>query len=226
MKAANYRGGASFERFIEYIRDDAVASLPPSVKESMATLLATKAENKSVLENLGEYFAGRPATEWKLDQLSAATKTGLIHRDFVKGRQMFAAAGCYACHRFNNQGGMTGPDLTSSGSRYSPHDLLDQIINPSKVINEQFSSVVVLTDEGKIHTGVVVNLSGDTVTLNTDLSDPNQRVSIDRKTIEEMTVSKTSAMPTELLARMTQEEILDMVAYILSRGNKSHEMFQ
>tara|TARA_R110002049_G_scaffold27321_2_gene94375 strand:+ start:654728 stop:657319 length:2592 start_codon:yes stop_codon:yes gene_type:complete len=226
LKAGNYRGGASFERFIEYIRNDAVASLPDSAKESMSELLARKPVKKSALENLGEYFSGREAKSWQLDDLSAATKKGLVDRNFRNGRRMFAAAGCYACHRFNNQGGMTGPDLTSSGRRYSPHDLLDQIINPSKVINEQFSSVVVLTDEGKIHSGVVVNLSGDTVTLNTDLSDPNQRVTVDRKTVEEMTVSKTSAMPTELLSRMTKEEILDMVAYILSGGNKSHEMFQ
>ena len=69
---------------------------------------------------------------------------------------------------------MTGPDLTSAGRRYSAHDLLDQVINPSKVINEQFSAVTVATDDGLVHTGVVVNLNGNTMTLNTDLTDPNK----------------------------------------------------
>ena len=87
---------------------------------------------------------------------------------------MFAAGGCFACHRFGNQGGMTGPDLTSAGRRYSPHDLIDQVVNPSKVINDQFSAIIVVTDRGLTHTGVVVNLNGDTVTLNTDLTDPSQ----------------------------------------------------
>jgi putative heme-binding domain-containing protein len=226
LKAANYRGGASFEKFIQFIRDDAVASLSEAEKKSMAELLAKKPVEKSVLENLGQIFAGRSSTEWTLDELSAAARTGLNKRDFVKGRKMFAAAGCYACHRFGNQGGMTGPDLTSAGRRYSPHDLLDQVVNPSKVINEQFSAISVVTLDGKIHTGVVVNLKGDSMTLNTDLTNPNQRVSIDRKEIDEIIVSKTSPMPQGLFNRMTKDEILDLIAYIISGGDSKHELFK
>jgi hypothetical protein len=72
---------------------------------------------------------------------------------------------------------------------------------------------------------VVVNLGGDTVTLNTDLSDPNQRVSIDRKEVKSIELSKVSPMPPMLLSMLTKEEILDLVAYILSGGERSHAMF-
>ena len=225
LKAANYRGGASFDTFIQFIRDDAVASLSDAEKESMKALLAKKAERKSALENLGEVFKGRESTKWTLEELSAAAKTGLKNRNFANGRKMFAAAGCYACHRFDNQGGMTGPDLTSAGRRYSSHDLLDQVINPSKVINEQFSAITVVTDAGLVHTGVVVNLNGDTMTLNTDLTDPNKRVNIDRKTIDSLIVSKTSPMPTGLFDRMTEDEILDLIAYLISGGDQKHDFF-
>ena len=226
LKAANYAGGASFEKFIEFIRNDAVASLSDQQRDAMAELLARKPVKKSVLENLGEVFVGRQPKEWTLEELSAATVSGLKDRDFENGRKMFAATGCYACHRFGDQGGMTGPDLTSAGRRYSPHDLLDQVIHPSKVINEQFSSVYVLTDSGQVHTGVVVNLNGDSMTLNTDLTNPNQRVNIDRKEIEVMEVSKVSAMPTGLIDRMTEAEVLDLVAYLLSGGNPDHPYFR
>ncbi len=225
LKAANYRGGASFAKFIEFIRTDAVASLSDEHREAMAELLARKPEKKSALENLGAIFAGRPENNWTLDELSAACKTDLKKRDFVNGRKMFAASGCYACHRFRDQGGMTGPDLTSAGRRYSPHDLVDQVVNPSKVINEQFSATTVLTSDGEVFTGVVVNLNGDTMTLNTDLSDPNQRVNIDRKSIEEQSISNVSAMPTGLFNRMTKQEILDLVAYVISGGDDQHEYF-
>ena len=40
LKAANYRGGASFAKFVEFIRDDAVASLSEAQKESLAEILA------------------------------------------------------------------------------------------------------------------------------------------------------------------------------------------
>jgi putative heme-binding domain-containing protein len=225
LKAANYRGGASFEKFIQFIRDDAVASLSDSEKESMAELLAKKAETKSVLDNLGEVFAGRKSTKWTLEELSAAAKSGLKNRNYGNGQKMFAAAGCYACHRFDNQGGMTGPDLTSAGRRYSSHDLLDQVINPSKVINEQFSAVTVVTDAGLVHTGVVVNLNGDSLMLNTDLTEPNKQVRIDRKTIDSLIVSKTSPMPNGLFDRMTKDEILDLTAYLISAGDRTHDYF-
>jgi len=102
---------------------------------------------------------------------------------------------------------------------------LDQVIHPSKVINDQFSSVKVLTDDGVIHSGVVVNLNGDRMTLNTDLTDPNQRVNIDRNTIEQLVVSDVSAMPAGLFNRMTKDEILDLVAYLISGGDSGHSFF-
>lgn len=226
LKAANYRGGASFAKFIEFIRNDAVASLSDAQKESMKELLAKKPERISALENLGAVFEGRPEKQWKLDELVKAANSGLKNRDFGNGQKMFGAAGCFACHRFQNQGGMTGPDLTTAGRRYSVRDLLDQVVNPSKVINDQFSAVMVITDEGLVHSGVVVNLNNDGLTLNTDLTDPNKRVTINRNTIDEMLVSKTSPMPAGLFNRMTLEEILDLVAYLISGADPKHEYFQ
>lgn len=230
LKAANYRGGASFEKFIQFIRNDAVASLSEFEKKSLASLLAKKPVRKSAIENLGDIFADRPEKEWTLEELSEAAQTDLKNRDFANGRKMFAAGACYACHRFNNQGGMTGPDLTTAGRRYSAHDLLDQVIHPSKVINDQFSAVMVLTDEGVVHNGVIVNLgvkrNGSAIVLNTDLTDPNQRVTINRETIEELKVSKTSPMPSGLFNRMTKEEILDLTAFLISGGDENHEYFR
>jgi len=174
---------------------------------------------------MGAIFAGRDETKWGLDDLASAAETGLKNRDFENGRRMFSAAGCYACHRFRNQGGMTGPDLTSAGRRYSPRDLIDQVVNPSKVINEQFAAVIVVTEEGLTHTGVVVNLNGDSLMINTDLTQPNKQVKIDRKKIEELIVSKTSPMPEGLFNRMTKDEILDLLAYVISSGEPTHSFF-
>ena len=214
---------------MQFIRQDAVASLNAREKMTLKTLLARKPEKKSALENLGQVFAGRTPKSWTLEELSQAAKTGMQKRDFSRGQKMFAAAGCYACHRFKNQGGMTGPDLSTAGRRYSVNDLLDQVIHPSKVINDQFSSVMVQTDDGLVHNGVIVNLgvrrNGSMLVLNTDLTDPNQRVSIDRETIEKIKVSKVSPMPAGLFDLMTREEILDLVAYLISGGDAKHEFF-
>jgi putative heme-binding domain-containing protein len=225
LKAANYKGGASFGIFIDFIRKDSLATFTPEETAQFAELIAKKPEVKSAIENVGAMFVGRTPTMWTLDELSAAAKTDMKGRSYDNGRKMFSAAACYTCHRFGNAGGMTGPDLTGAGGRYSPHDLLDQIINPSNVINEQFAPIVVTKNDGTIMSGVVVNLSGDGVTLNTDLTDPNQRVNVDRKEVKSIELSKVSPMPPMLLAMLKKDEILDLLAYVLSGGNKEHAMF-
>ncbi len=228
LKAANYRGGSSFDKFIEFIRNDSLNTFSETEKTQLATLIAQKPERKSAIEHAGAMFEGRTPTMWTLEELSKAAQTGMKGRDFDNGRKMFGAAACYTCHRFGNAGGMTGPDLTAAGRRYSPHDLLDQIINPSKEINEQFAPVVVTQndEDADVLTGVIVNLNGDSVTINTDLTDPNQRVNIDRKKVKSIEPSKVSPMPTNLLIMLTRDEVLDLLAYTLSGGDKNHAMFK
>jgi putative heme-binding domain-containing protein len=175
---------------------------------------------------MGYVFAGRPHTNWTLHELASAAETGMKGRDFETGRRVFGAAACFACHRFGNEGGMTGPDLTAAGGRYSARDFLDQVLNPSKEINEQFVPSVLTKNNGETVTGVVVNLQGDFVTINEDPSDPNQRVSVDRKEVKSIEPSKISSMPPMLLSRLSKDEILDLAAYVLSGGNREHAMFQ
>lgn len=226
LKAYNYRGGASFSKFIEFIRNDAVASLSDDEKEQLKDILEKQPERKSPYELMAEAMAGREYVKnWSLDELASAAETGLKGRDFSNGRKMFAAGGCFACHRFGSEGGMTGPDLTGAGGRYSARDFLDQIINPSKSINEQFVPVVAEMMDGTVHTGVVVNLNNTTVVLNTDMFDPNQRVGVDRRKVKSLEPSKVSPMPPGLLNLMKEEEVLDLVAYVLSGGNPEDSVF-
>jgi putative heme-binding domain-containing protein len=226
LKAANYRGGASFSKFIEFIRNDAVASLSKAEQTELKALLAKKPESKTPFEIMAKAMIGRKYVKlWKLEELSEATSK-LKGRNFKQGRKMFAAGGCFACHRFGNEGGMTGPDLTGAGGRYSSQDLLEQIINPSKEINEQFVPTIVKMKNGDVMTGVVVNLSGDRVTLNTDMFDPNQRVNVNRPDVASIGPSTVSPMPPGLLNMMQKEEIMDLVAYVLSGGDPKHDAFR
>ena len=80
--------------------------------------------------------------------------------------------------------------------------------------------------KGDILTGVVVNLSGDRVTLNTDMFDPNQRVNVNRPDVASIEPSTVSPMPPGLLNMMQKEEIMDLVAYVLSGGDTKHEAFR
>jgi len=225
LKAANYRGGASFEKFIEFIRNDAVASLTPAEKTELAAVLEKKPEKKSALEAAATVLAGHTTfTPWTVEQINP-TNADMKGRNFDLGRKLFGAVGCYACHRFGNEGGMTGPDLTGAGGRYSPRDLLDAIVNPSKEINEQFVPTVITKTDGTQVIGTIVNLNSDTVKVNTDGSDPNQQVSVDRKQVTSIEPSKISLMPPGLVNILSKSEVLDLLAFVLSGGDPKNAMF-
>ena len=77
--------------------------------------------------------------KWTLDELVPLVEKGLKKRDFDRGRTLFAAANCFACHRFDSEGGSNGPDLTGLAGRFSAKDLLESIVDPSKVISDQYA---------------------------------------------------------------------------------------
>ncbi len=222
VRAGNFRGGASFRLFVENIKNDAVAMLSEPERGALAELINTKPESTGPVA-----AEARPLVKnWKLDDLVPLVETRLTGRDFERGQKMFAAAKCFACHRFDNQGGAIGPDLTALSGRFSPREILESIVDPSRVISDQYQAVEVITLDGRVVTGRIVNLAGDSISINTNMLDPFAQVRIDRKQIEEITPSRTSMMPAGLLDTLSEEEILDLMAYLLSRGDPDHEMFQ
>jgi putative heme-binding domain-containing protein len=163
---------------------------------------------------------------WTTDELVALTEKKLGGRDFDHGRTMFAQASCFACHRFNNEGGSMGPDLSAVSGRFGPRDLIESIIEPSKVISDQYVATIFETTDGKSVTGRIVNASGDTIFVNTNMLDPNLQEKLDRRKVESMKPSPISMMPAELLSTFKEDEILDLLAYLLSRGDPNHKMFK
>ena len=164
--------------------------------------------------------------EWSVNELNRKIGKELKNRDFEKGRKMFSVAGCFSCHRFNNEGGMTGPDLTSSVGRFSVHDLLDNIINPSKVMSDQYAPADITMDDGELITGLIVNLNGDDVMVNTDMFNPNDITNIDRNKILDIQISRLSPMPSGLLSMLKEDEIFDLIAYILTDGERNRIIFR
>ena len=157
-KAAAFKGGNSFPGFMKNIRRDAEANLSA----------AEKAELKPILEARPAPTAPSAAgperkfvKKWSLDELVPMVESGLKGRDYDHGREMFGAAKCFSCHRFNNEGGGAGPDLSGVAGRFSARDLLESVVVPSKTISDQYQAVVIATTNGKIVTGRIVNLNGN-----------------------------------------------------------------
>ena len=221
-RAAGYEGGSSFQLFVENIKADAVANLSPEDKARLQPILDARPESDvPVFTAIPRKFV----KEWTMEELVPLLETGLKNRDFEHGRQMFGAAACFACHRFDNQGGSVGPDLTILSGRFSPRDILESVMDPNKQISDQYSSVQIVTVDGKVIHGRIVNLAGDSYRVQTDMMRPGKLTGVDRKQIEEIVESKVSMMPKGLLNTLQKEEVLDLMAYLLSRGDRGNAMF-
>lgn len=146
-------------------------------------------------------------------------------RNFNRGRKLFGEVACFACHRFAGGGGSLGPDLTGAAGRFSPRDLLESIITPNKEISDQYASIIVTTHEDEQIRGRIMNLAGDNLMINVNMFNPNEIQSVDRKTVKSIEPSKISMMPEGLLNLLNEEEVLDLLAFLLSRGDSTHAMF-
>lgn len=112
---------------------------------------------------------------------------------------------------------MIGPDLTNVNRRFSQHDLLTSIVEPSKVIPEKYQSLQVVTTDGHIFVGITA-LGGDyrstKLRLATNVLDPYAITEIEKQEIDEIRPSSTSWMPNGLLNTLTAEEVADLLAYL------------
>jgi putative heme-binding domain-containing protein len=139
-------------------------------------------------------------------------------RDLANGRRLFTEAACIVCHSFQGEGGLGGPDLTSVSGRYTSVDLLENILNPDKVINEQYGLMIYSMKNGTTLTGRTVNMAGDMLMVATNPNDPGgSEVRFRTSELESVTPSKASHMPSGLLDTLTREEVLDLLAYLKSR---------
>lgn len=223
-KAANYRGGNSFHGFLRNIRKEAIDwTLTAQERDDLKDLLAVAPSPKAPKFT----FKPRPfVKKYTADELAPVVERGMANRDFDKGRNLFGETKCFVCHRFNNEGGGMGPDLTQVVGRFGARDLLESIVEPSKVISDQYAAIVISTTDGRQVVGRVVNLHGDNMNINTDMLDSNKLVPVNRNLVESIAASKISMMPEGLIDTLNQEEILDLVAYLYSRGDRTHKMFR
>jgi putative heme-binding domain-containing protein len=223
LKAHNYRGGSSFAGFLRLIKVDAVETLKPDEKVALKELLDATPQTAKLPEEPPRPFV----KAYRMDDLTPLLEKGLkAGRDFDRGRKVFGQAKCFGCHRFDNEGGAYGPDLSGSAGRFSGRDLLESIVEPSKEISDQYAAVEIRTADGRVVVGRIVNLNADQVMVNTNMLEPGSTVSVNRNNVESMKPSKVSMMPAGLLDTFKEDEILDLMAYLLSRGDRNSAMFK
>lgn len=121
---------------------------------------------------------------------------------------------CFKCHAIGGAGGKVGPDLLSIGTSAQMDYLVDSLLAPNKNVKEGFQTVVALTDEGKVFTGIKVRESDEALILR-DIDD--KEIAVPLKSIDEV-LQGTSLMPAGLTDKLTRSELIDLVRFLSELG--------
>src|SRR5690606_35230552 len=106
---AHGRGGNSFGKFLQQIRDDAKEVMPPAQVAQLADLIDAKVEAPS---SVGLETTRQFVHNWQMSDFAGELAKVESGRDFESGRKAYHAAQCFKCHRFAGEGGDSGPDVT------------------------------------------------------------------------------------------------------------------
>ena len=210
---ASWRGGATFGRFLERIRDDALAAAPPDERPARRERLAQADRTKSP-PDYTLTRGRRSVREWTADDLVMLAQNDPQKRDVARGRKIFGAAGCFGCHTFDDEGGALGPDLTAVARRLSVRDLFEAIVEPDREISDQYGTVEIRHRDGRRFFGRIVNLTETGLHVAENLADPSNVVRLVEADIVSIEPSKHSLMPAGLLNVLSSDEILDLLAFM------------
>ena len=214
----HWKGGASFLGYIENIWNDFLKVLPPDERESAQQRIPSLSPEKAAAgEKVKPAF--RRVTENQIVSAKELQEFLLwdpmsYSGDISKGKEAFEKASCAKCHLFGDIGQSAGPDLTDVGKRFQRKDLVDALLYPSKTISDQWAAVEITTTDDQTTLGVVSREDSSSVTL---LTGTGALQVIPKAEIKSRAVSKTSLMPEGLLDGLTQQETINLFAFLEQR---------
>ncbi len=219
--AANYRGGVSFYKYLANFKEDAVATLTEAERAALGEAIIANFETAPPAAPQIRPFV----KAWTLAELEPHLEEVARGRDYSQGKAAFRDAMCLTCHRMFNEGGAIGPDLSAVASRFSRRDILEAILDPSKTVMEQYHNTSVTLKDGTTLNGRLIEETDDHLTLITDAA-TQQRTEVPLANIQSRQPSKISPMPPGLLNTLSQEDILNLLAFIEAGGSPGAPNFE
>lgn len=187
-------------------------SVPHDVVQRLA-LHKDKDVAALVAKHWGKVRGATPA----LKQREIVRVAGLLKRspagDATRGKAVYANT-CGKCHKLFGTGGDVGPDLTGY-ERTNPLYWMENIIDPSAAIREEYTNFIVQTVDGRTLTGLIAGQDKTTVTLR---DQEGRTTKLDRGRIEDLRASPQSLMPEDQLRALSEQEVRDLFAYLMSKA--------
>lgn len=219
--AAKYQGGASFTGFLTNIREEALGNC---TNEERAALADVTGEDFNPVPDFEITPPKGPGRNWTTEEAKrVANRSRFPKASYENGRNLYFATNCGKCHRFAGLGGGVGPDLTSIRNKFDTGYLIESIIEPSKVISDQYAPSMVFLEDGKTVQGLVIEREDK---IEVYPPDPKgEPVVVNADEVLEIIPSKISQMPTELINKLNEDELRDLIAYLISGGDPKNRVY-
>ena len=186
--------------------------LPPAITTHVIKKASQHSEG-----TVRDLFERYLAPEQRLKRLG-----NVIHPDQIlsltgdsnRGKSVFfenAGVSCKNCHRIGKEGKEIGPELTQIGKKLTRIQLLESILEPSKLIDPKFVTYLAETTDGRLTTGLLQSRDAEAVVLK-DAQD--QQVRLATSEIEQLVPQRQSLMPDLLLKDLTAQQVADLLEYL------------
>ena len=140
------------------------------------------------------------------------SESALAQADPSQGRSVFSR-NCAACHKLHGEGGSVGPDITGA-NRSNLEYLLSNILTPSAIIQDAYRMHMVLTDDGRVHSGIPVEENERYLKMR--VANRDEPLSIPKAEIESQEIASVSMMPDGILVNLKDSEVIDLIRYLQS----------
>jgi putative heme-binding domain-containing protein len=171
---------------------------------------ATKSDTRGLFETFIPESQRRATLGEKIDPKTILSLKG----DHERGKLIFFSDGarCRNCHETDDKSKSLGPTLLEIGKKYpKASEMLEQVLEPSKKIDDAVAGYTVLTTEGRVLSGLLIERTAKEVVLKTP---EKQIVRIPLTEVEQMKKSDKSLMPDRILSDLTPQEAADLLEYI------------
>jgi putative heme-binding domain-containing protein len=102
---------------------------------------------------------------------------------------------------------------------------LESIIDPSKVISEQYVNTEFTLKDGALVVGRLVSEDDDKLVVRPSMLAP-EMVTLRKSDIRSRESSRISPMPPGLINALNRQELLDVLAYLEAGGKKDSPVFR
>jgi putative heme-binding domain-containing protein len=224
-KAFSYQGGRSYIGFIDKARQMALKNVPKDKVAYYNKLSGAELLTGSGNDLVKVYSPKGPGRGWKVDDAVALVQDSLTNRDFERGKLIFSAVLCNRCHVIQGEGSDVGPDLTQLGTRFSVKDMLESIIIPDKTVSDQYASISYTLKTGESVVGRQINEDANFYYIAQNPFDSKTIRKISKKEVASTKISTVSVMLPGLINGLNPNELRDLVAYLMSGGNKQNPIY-